>query len=96
MDPALCRDRIVLNLGGKSKWRSIVVGKMPAAEQVLLEHSPSGGSSIITARYVGCDGNVTWSITFQGDYTHSRGVFEPMVQQVVASITYGEKLGPTK
>jgi hypothetical protein len=96
LDPSICRDKIILNLGGKSRWRSIAVGGMPAAEQIIVEHSPSGNSTVITARYVGCDGNVTWSITFQGDYSRTRGYFEAMVQQVVDSITYGEKPGPTK
>jgi hypothetical protein len=96
LDPEECLDKLLRNLGGRHRWREIAVDGNPAAEQVVVENSQLGNWSVVTARYVGCDGNATWSMMFQGDRIRTQGTFEVVVRQIVESVRYEEKAKPTK
>ena len=88
LDAVECRDKILTNLGGKVRWKPIEIDHQPAGEQVIIETAPHNTQSVITARYVGCDGNTTWSMLFQGDYLITRGFFEVIVRQIMGSVHY--------
>jgi hypothetical protein len=89
MKPQVCLDKILSAMGGEQGWKSLKLGKSPAARRVDSDTTPDGAESVRTITYVGCDGKTTWSLVFHMD-TKTQEHFEPLAEKVAGSVAYAK------
>lgn len=89
MKPQVCLDKILSAMGGEPGWKSLKLGKSPAARRVDSDTTPDGAESVRTVTYVGCDGKTTWSLVFHMDQKQQER-FEPLAEKVAQSVAYAK------
>jgi len=89
MKPQVCLEKILSAMGGEGSWKSLKLGKAPAARRVNSDTTPDGAESVRTVTYVGCDGRTTWSLVFHMDQKQQER-FEPLAEKVAGSVVYAK------
>ncbi|MFN0064410.1 MAG: hypothetical protein ACKVPX_18025 [Myxococcaceae bacterium] len=95
LSPEECRDKIVVNLGGPEGWVGLTAGGLPAGSRAYVESSADMANTVVTSRWVGCDGVNTWSILFEIESRHYRRI-QPFILNWIASLRYEAAPGSEK
>jgi len=91
MKPQMCLDKILTAMGGAQGWKSLKLGKAPAARRVDADTTPDRSASVETVTYVGCDGKTTWSLVFHMDMKQ-KDRFEALATEVANTVAYSKPI----
>ena len=88
MEPSVCLGKITEALGNDGgEWHKLVLGGYPAAHRSGTDTAKSGGVTVRTHTFVGCNGTTTWSILFHVD-DKAADAYAPQVVSVAKSLEF--------
>jgi hypothetical protein len=88
MQPQVCLEKILANIGGQG-WEKLSLGANPGAKRVDTDTTEDGKDTVETHTYVGCNGKTTWSMVFSMNQKKKER-FEPLALKIAQSVSYSK------